>query len=364
MENTEKENFSSIQNVFRFLERRYVSECPGDFICHAVESHRNLPVLNRKCDVKFFEEEFKRNLPAVRSYQVSNVVITHSGHAKKNGFYISRQFPNGNLLSRNLRLHAKNLLLSLGPVENITIQNTVLVTNDFSIGFFHFIFDVCMKLELLESLNARCNKNNVVIIPETVNAEYVKFLSGLFNLRFFFQKRNQTIMTENLTIIPDLTPSGNYRNEILHKFRRRVLSIVPNQSERFEKVYITRKNSKKRRLLNEKCIEQMLVDYDFKIYDFDNMPFDEQVRIVKHAKVLASLHGAALSHMVWMSLGSDVIELRDENDTHNNCYYTLASELNHKYHYVLLKNSDPSKSVQSADFLVDPVNFEQVLSRF
>ena len=64
-----------------------------------------------------------------------------------------------------------------------------------------------------------------------------------------------------------------------------------------------------------------------------DLSFKEQVSIVFHAKCLISNHGAGLTNMLFMEADTAVLEFRHYEDTHNNCYFSLASALNIKYFY-------------------------------
>ena len=59
----------------------------------------------------------------------------------------------------------------------------------------------------------------------------------------------------------------------------------------------------------------------------EDLSFEEQVRLVGSASVLAGNHGAGLANMAWMLPETIVLELRLRGDSQNNCYFSLASAL-------------------------------------
>ena len=80
-----------------------------------------------------------------------------------------------------------------------------------------------------------------------------------------------------------------------------------------------------------------------------------------NADILVSLHGAGLTHMLWMKDSASILEIRARGDYQNNCYFSLASDLNFDYYYVLADKVNPSLSTQQADYLIDSVSFKNQL---
>ena len=60
-----------------------------------------------------------------------------------------------------------------------------------------------------------------------------------------------------------------------------------------------------------------------------------------------------------MKKKSTVIEIRSKGDTTNNCFFSLASDMEHDYFYFL---GDPtSNNFYETDIYIDPVLFENFL---
>ena len=76
--------------------------------------------------------------------------------------------------------------------------------------------------------------------------------------------------------------------------------------------------------------------------------------------LLISIHGNALTNMLWMPEGSTVLEIRRSGDSHNNCYFSLASALGHKYYYVLAPSVDNIKDTHIADLIVNMIYLVQL----
>jgi capsular polysaccharide biosynthesis protein len=77
---------------------------------------------------------------------------------------------------------------------------------------------------------------------------------------------------------------------------------------------------------------------------------------------LIGLHGAGLTNMLFMREGGKVLELRNQNDAHNNCYFSLASELNLDYFYLL--NQGNTNDTHTVDIIVDIDELRNNLGKF
>ena len=82
---------------------------------------------------------------------------------------------------------------------------------------------------------------------------------------------------------------------------------------------------------------------------------------MKDTKCLIGLHGAGLTNMLFMSEKTNVLELRNEEDSHNNCYFSLASDLNLDYYYQL--NKGDRKDTHEVNVTVDILLLKQNIER-
>jgi capsular polysaccharide biosynthesis protein len=181
------------------------------------------------------------------------------------------------------------------------------------------------------------------------------------------QSKDQLLLINRLTLLPDLSPTGNYRKDIVLSIRDRFrtrFSRCSNDSAIYGKVYITRKNAKSRKIINEDELIPILLEANFKIVDMDLIGLKEQIEIMCDASMLISLHGAGLTHMLWMKKSASVFEIRAIDDSTNNCYFSLASDLGLDYYYALANKINTLHSTQQADYFIDINHFKEKLSHF
>ena len=79
-----------------------------------------------------------------------------------------------------------------------------------------------------------------------------------------------------------------------------------------EKIYITRKKAKYRKVENEQEVIDYLTPKGFSVIDFDDLSFWEQVALMKGVKEFVSIHGAGFSNIIFMQTGGKITELINE----------------------------------------------------
>ena len=158
--------------------------------------------------------------------------------------------------------------------------------------------------------------------------------------------------------MPLISPTGNFRPQLMENLRNRFNITYQGKKNR---IYISRSKAQKRRLINEDEIISFLVENHFTIINMEDYSFNEQIEFLSKADILVSIHGAALTNMLWMPRGSKILEIRLKNDFVNNCYFSLASSLELEYYYFLANPNDINKSTQLTDFIIDTHNFKEQL---
>jgi capsular polysaccharide biosynthesis protein len=150
-------------------------------------------------------------------------------------------------------------------------------------------------------------------------------------------------------------PSGHYNEELIRGVRALLLNCHGHADPggEGERIYISRGRAPKRRILNEDAVRELMEQFGFKTIYAEDHSFADQVRICSRARYLVSNHGAGLTNMLFMPVGSSVLELRHHTDAINNCYFTLSSALNLNYFYQTCQSGAAGQDPHAADLMVD-----------
>ena len=160
--------------------------------------------------------------------------------------------------------------------------------------------------------------------------------------------------------------------QIVRLLREPLGRIAPSRTFG-RKLYITRKDSAKRRLMNEDAVEQRLLARGFEILQLSDLHLADQMAAFRDAEVIVAPHGAGLTNLIYCDVArapARVIELAQGNYV-NMCFIRIGQLLGLDYTFIVnpadpltavLANGNPDETTWHADLpLLDRVLDEQGL---
>ena len=315
-------------------------------------SKRTPPANITEDDTYIFANEYEKQIHTIRLLTINDCWVLNDTVVAPSKFEFYDTFTH--LFNLSWKSKVKRLFLLR---KNCAHETTaVWITNEWTKGYFHWITEGLTKLTLLEP-----NTTNTILLPN----EYatISFILPSLNLMGYvpkFYDPNKPLSVDTLYLPSHTGPTGNYNAEVINILRQKILFnftlTKPNR-----KIYLSRLKAPRRKISNEKEVTLFLQKQDYEIHFFEDYTFEKQVEIMTETSHLIGLHGAGLTNMLFMQKGGTVLELRNEKDNHNNCYFTLASDLNHSYFY--LQNTGDSNHTHDVNITVDLKKLEQVLNQ-
>lgn len=125
------------------------------------------------------------------------------------------------------------------------------------------------------------------------------------------------------------------------------------------RLYVSRRDARKRKVLNEQHITSFLDERGFEIVCPGEMCFREQVRRFSTAEVIVGPHGAGLANSVFAPPGATLVELFPSNYV-NGCYWALANVCGHRYAFIIgeQRASDFEVSLDKVEKLFERLGFD------
>ena len=320
---------------------------------------RVLPMNFKAGDERLFQHELVRDLGAIRSLIVRNVYLLPNGFVTSGARVLDESFTSAPRAAVAVKRWVRMVAYRAASRTSKSVQKGLFATDEFSNGYFHWICDVLPRLEAAYGVEIR---QRTFLVPTMAVFSYTAPSLEPYGFssvcRVSWRER---IRCNELMIITQAAPTGNYRPSLMQSLRDRFRNHF-GAGPACRKLYISRARAPLRRIANE---EQVAVVFERHGYDrifLEDLPLKEQVRLVGSASVLAGNHGAGLANMTWMLPGTTVLELRLRDDRQNNCYFSLASALDVKYRYLTCDSAKAVASAHSADLVVDIDQLESELA--
>lgn len=123
------------------------------------------------------------------------------------------------------------------------------------------------------------------------------------------------------------------------------------------RLYVSRADAARRRLLNENEVLETLAPWGFEYVVPGQMSFEEQVRAFAEANVVVAICGAGLANMVFMPPGGTVVMLSPAS-VPGVFFWDIAHHLDIELVALWGRNDDPSDHGQHPDFWMDTAVLE------
>ena len=224
------------------------------------------------------------------------------------------------------------------------------VTDQKSWKYMHWFSDALQRIELLDNY---LEEYPIIISNNYLNYPYTKNTLDLMNIPYIVLDREKTYLVKELLFSSHVAPAGNYNEEIINSVSNKIKKTsVKKNSKPIRKIWISREKAPMRNVTNIKEVEEVLKEYKYEKIYLEDMSTEKQIQIINEAKVVSGLQGAGLNNILFMDKNTNILEVRDRNDNHNNCYFSLASALNINFYYAFADTVEPG-NFHSSDYTID-----------
>ncbi len=235
--------------------------------------------------------------------------------------------------------------LSFTSKKKLLGTYSVFRTMSTSSNYYHSLIDQIPRIYLLNQSDYR-NEEIKLLISQSLTRVEQFFLEKLLpsNIKIEIVNPEQLYHVERLIFPSIMTRS---RAGYLPKcYIENLLSKVAPSRKRNKKnrILISRSKAKKRKILNEKELLNLLKDYGFKKYCLEDLSLEEQIELFYDAEIVISPHGAGLTNLIF-SENIHVLELFPTYHVRTHYYY-LCKSRNHNYKYILNEHTKTDRMQQ------------------
>ncbi|MBD2312181.1 DUF563 domain-containing protein [Desertifilum sp. FACHB-1129] len=255
--------------------------------------------------------------------------------------------------------HANATILDIDrylPPVSQTVETVALLSVLSGQAFYHWMFELLPKVGLIHLAGIDLNSIDKFIVNEYQAPFHKETLNhlGISSERIITSSQPIHIQA-NLIVVPYFELLSNWSCQFL---RQELLSQSTFKTHKPELLYISRKNANYRHLLNEAEISDSLSQLGFTVVTLESYSFMEQVAFVANAKVIVSLHGAGLSHLVFCQPNTKIIEIFPPNYV-TRYYWNLSNLVGLDYYYFM---GEPNSDINLET--IENINYHYITESF
>jgi capsular polysaccharide biosynthesis protein len=228
-------------------------------------------------------------------------------------------------------------------------------------NYYHWLLESLPRLWLIGQAGFTINQIDRFLLNEELLPFHAQTLEvlGIPQEKRMCARKNRVFRCERL-FVPSLPADPMvYPSWALSFLRERFLPAAA--SVQLDRVFISRRQAARRKLLNEPEIEERLRNAGFKTVMLEELSFREQVGLFASASVMVAPHGAGLSNLVFSQSHTRVIELVSPSFI-NHCYQKLAGVMQLPYAEVVGDlTTTPRKRAEEDDFMISTEKLNQAM---
>jgi hypothetical protein len=227
----------------------------------------------------------------------------------------------------------------------------------FANNFWHWMLDCVPKIHSL----AKIAPSGVTLLMPPVTTEFQRetlryLLPDNFLVRYDID--DEWVETE-LFLWPSLVSGrcmGLLPSEYYDAVRRPIFQQLglPGTHAKTERIYVSRAKARKRRVLNEEAVTQLLERFGFRSVCLEDMTFRQTVELFHGAEIVIGPHGAGLGAMFFS--GDIPVVVLYPTRVPPNYFHSLAIGLGQSHHYVSHDGGS-----EDDNFMADLAALERVL---
>lgn len=194
----------------------------------------------------------------------------------------------------------------------LELSGTVALLPLGGMNYFHWIVDVLPAFGLIQKAGWSWTDIDYFLVHGYTGKPFQK--DGLAALGIPAHKiintaeKNNSYIQADQWVIPSLPGHPGYLTQWAADFSR--ILLTPNGSRPADqKIYISRRQARWRRVVNESEVTEYLQSQGFRIITMETLSLVEQITLMQSAKQIIGLHGAGLTNLIFCQPNTQVVEI-------------------------------------------------------
>jgi capsular polysaccharide biosynthesis protein len=329
----------------------------------------SLPVNLTFEELEVFEPQLSYEAPSHKVKYIKNAFITATGLVFGNKGFIKEcchyNWGHYNSAQKTVCLAQASQFYhdAQNDPQNLFIfdddETYLLIHHPWYRNYYHWLSETLCRAWMVKDM---CDQMILLLPPQDTLSKFALDSLQLFNFKKIIHiPAGKSALVRKLCMPAQRPILDCYNPKILLEVNKLFVNYVKSQTavhtSVYERIYVSRKNATRRKIINEEDVIAALTKYNFTVFRAEDYTFLEQVSFFSNAKYVAGIHGAGLANMLFMPPGSTVFELikrRTNPKRHFNLLlWYMADALGHKYYCQNSEPTDINELFVFADIVVD-----------
>lgn len=245
---------------------------------------------------------------------------------------------------------------------SLSKKSKALVINPMSNNYFHWMTEVLPKILFLKSNGIDFS----LLIHKGLSQNYQVETLRLLNVSAEYFTQDFTIISKAILVNNFSEYPGYYsltQIDSVKSFFKHFNNLQSNVNS-VQRIYISRKNASRRRVVNEDQILEFLKEKSFTVIDLENFSVTETYNILANAKFIVGIHGAGLTNIIFAPKECIVCEFLLENTIIDKCYFNLANSIGLEYNYIMCKSEGGTQDHINENYFVPIYEIENFINSY
>ncbi|WP_192931285.1 glycosyltransferase family 61 protein [Gemmobacter serpentinus] len=280
-------------------------------------------------------------LPKGEIYRARNASMVGNGFlVTESGIQIADTLPNGKPIEIT------------EPAVQVVEDFAVLLRKHGDSNFGHWLVEICTRIPHFR--RAFPLEQWKVIVPSrplsmrNLRQTTLEWM-GIDKDRIIWAENEHTLLSDVAFMTVNSIHSHTHDPLGVSEFRREALSHVETGGHR--RLYVSRDNSMRRRLLNEADVLSKLAEFGFEIVSPEAFPIEQQAQIFSSAQVVIGVSGAAMTNILFAPSSCKVLSFNPDSAPEF-FFWDLANIVGQEFSFIFGPASDPHL-LSHSDFTVD-----------
>jgi capsular polysaccharide biosynthesis protein len=239
-----------------------------------------------------------------------------------------------------------------------TIKESFLGIQDWSANYFHWMTETLPSLVALYGVNDE-KTIPVLLVSSSIRHKHINETLQLLGYPVYYYDIHKSIKISKLHSIK-IPVVGSYNEPFLLNMRNaffQKLNLM-EQIKPFRKIYISRRNATRRKIVNQDDLSILLSNYDFETVFLEDYTIEHQIKLLYETQIVIAPHGAGLTNILFMQHETKVIELKAHNNDYW-CFFSMARLAKLRYSYLLCESD--RENHRDADITIDLIKLKNLI---